>query len=60
MRGIDRLHLEYPFVGSPMLRDLLCQDGHDVGRKHVGTLMLTRCATQWAKRSAELTNHISL
>jgi putative transposase len=39
MRRIDELHLEHPFAGSRMLRDLLRQDGHDVGRKHVRTLM---------------------
>ena len=39
MRQIDRLHLEYPFAGSRMLRDLLKQDGDPVGRKHVATLM---------------------
>lgn len=39
MRHIDRLHLEYPFAGSRMLRDLLKQDGYEVGRKHVATLM---------------------
>jgi putative transposase len=39
MRQIDRLHLEYPFAGSRMLRDLLKQDGCEVGRKHVATLM---------------------
>jgi len=39
MRQIDRLHLEYPFAGSRMLRDLLRQDGFKVGRRHVATLM---------------------
>ena len=39
MRRIDRLHLEFPFAGARMLRDLLNQDGFQVGRKHVGTLM---------------------
>ena len=39
MRQIDQLHLEYPFAGSRMLRDLLRQDGIKVGRKHVATLM---------------------
>ena len=39
MRQIDRLHLEYPFAGSRMLRDLLRQDGASVGRRHVTTLM---------------------
>jgi putative transposase len=39
MRRIDALHLEHPFAGARMLRDLLAQDGVTVGRKHVGTLM---------------------
>jgi len=39
MRRIDALHLEHPFAGARMLRDLLAQEGVGVGRKHVGTLM---------------------
>ena len=39
MRRIDELHLNYPFAGSRMLRDLLKQEGHRIGRKHVATLM---------------------
>ena len=39
MRRIDELHLEYPFAGSRMLQGLLRQEGHDVGRLHVATLM---------------------
>lgn len=39
MRRIDALHLEHPFAGARMLRDLLRQEGHRIGRKHVGTLM---------------------
>lgn len=39
MRRLDELHLEWPFAGSRMLRDLLRQEGIDVGRKHVATLM---------------------
>ena len=41
MRRIDELHLEHPFAGSRMLRDLLCREGFAVGRKHVTTLMRT-------------------
>ena len=41
MRRIDELHLEHPFAGARMLRDLLRQDGFDIGRKHVATLMRT-------------------
>lgn len=39
MRRIDELHLEFPFAGSRMLRDLLNREGHCVGRKRVRTLM---------------------
>jgi putative transposase len=39
MRRMDELHLEFPFAGSRMLRDLLNQDGIDIGRRHVSTLM---------------------
>src|SRR4051794_4975303 len=39
MRRIDELHLELPFAGSRMLRDLLKQEGIDIGRRHVSTLM---------------------
>jgi len=39
MKRIDRLHLEMPYAGSRMLRDLLALDGIKVGRKHVATLM---------------------
>ena len=39
MRRIDELHLEHPFAGSRMLRDLLRLEGRLIGRKHVRTLM---------------------
>ena len=39
MRRIDELHLELPFAGSRMLRDLLHTEGIEVGRRHVATLM---------------------
>src|SRR3979490_466862 len=39
MRQLDRLHLEYPFAGSRMLRGLLALQGCKVGRRHVKTLM---------------------
>ena len=39
MRRIDTLHLEFPFAGSRMLRDLLAAEGIAVGRLHVATLM---------------------
>jgi putative transposase len=39
MRRIDELHLEHPFAGSRMLRDLLRAEGITVGRLAVATLM---------------------
>ena len=39
MRQIDELHMEYPFAGSRLLRDILAQRGVSVGRRHVRTLM---------------------
>ena len=39
MRQMDELHLDFPFSGSRMLRDLLAADGSKVGRRHVTTLM---------------------
>lgn len=32
MRRIDELHMEYPFAGSRMLRDMLKREGHQIGR----------------------------
>ena len=39
MRRLDELHLDYPFAGARMLRDLLRREGVVVGRRHVATLM---------------------
>ena len=39
MRRVDALHLEHPFAGSRMLRDMLRREGNRIGRKHVATLM---------------------
>jgi putative transposase len=39
MRRIDELHLDFPFAGSRMLRDLLNAEGIQIGRQHVATLM---------------------
>jgi putative transposase len=39
MRRIDELHLQYPFAGARMLRDLLRHEGHAIGRRQVATLM---------------------
>jgi len=39
MRRIDELHLDYPFAGSRMLRDLLRGEGVVIGRELVTTMM---------------------
>ena len=39
MRRMDQRHLELPFAGSRMLRDLLNREGIKIGRSHVVTLM---------------------
>lgn len=37
--AIDKLHMDYPFMGARMLRDQLNRQGFKVGRQHVTTLM---------------------
>jgi hypothetical protein len=39
MRRTDELHLDYPFAGSRMLRDLLRGAGVEIGRGRVATMM---------------------
>ena len=39
MRRMDELHLELPFAGSRMLRDLLNKESVVIGRCHVATLI---------------------
>src|SRR6516225_718048 len=39
MRRMDELHLDYPFAGSRMLRDLLRGEGIEIGRERVTTMM---------------------
>ena len=39
MRRIDALHMDFPFAGSRMLRDLLRNEGVVIGREHVTTMM---------------------
>jgi putative transposase len=39
MRRIDELHMNHPFAGSRMLRDLLRLEGVEIGRDRVGTMM---------------------
>ena len=39
MRRIDELHLDYPFAGSRMMRDLLRGEGVAIGRERVASMM---------------------
>jgi putative transposase len=39
MRLIDKIHLEYPFLGSRGIRNELLDKGYKVGRSHIRTLM---------------------
>jgi putative transposase len=39
MRRLDELHLKWPFYGSRKLTRELGKEGHEVGRRHVRTLM---------------------
>lgn len=42
MRQIDELHLNFPFAGARMLRDLLRLAGFNAGRQRVARLMRQR------------------
>jgi putative transposase len=39
MRRIDELHLDFPFAGGRMLRDMLRREGFAIGRQRVATMM---------------------
>jgi putative transposase len=39
MRRLDELHLQWPFYGSRKLTRELQKEGHEIGRRHVVTLM---------------------
>ena len=39
MRRIDELHLDHPFAGSRMMRDLLRGEGVAIGREWVASMM---------------------
>tara|TARA_B100000035_G_scaffold59642_1_gene47912 strand:+ start:356 stop:688 length:333 start_codon:yes stop_codon:yes gene_type:complete len=56
MQRIDVLHLDYPFAGSRMLKRLLCEEDHQVGRKRIRTLM-KRMGIEAVYRPAQ--NHTS-
>jgi putative transposase len=50
MRRIDALHLDYPFAGSRMLRDLLRGEGVVIGREMVRTMMRRMCIAALYRR----------
>ena len=50
MRRIDALHLDYPFAGSRMLRDLLRGEGVVIGRDLVRTMMRRMCIAALYRR----------
>ncbi len=50
MRRIDALHLDYPFAGSRMLRDLLRGEGIVIGREKVRTMMRRMCIAALYRR----------
>lgn len=57
MRQIDKLHLECPFAGARMLRDLLKGRGYSVGRRHIGRLMrVMGIEALYRKKKATKTN----
>lgn len=39
MRRIDELHLQHPFYGTRRMAKQLVQEGFEVGRLHVATLI---------------------
>ena len=39
MHRMDKLHMDFPFMGARMLRNQLNREGFNVGRRHVRTLM---------------------
>jgi hypothetical protein len=53
MHRIDALHLEHPFAGSRMLRDLLRREGVTIGRRTV-----CRCL-RGARRSSSRTRSMN-
>lgn len=57
MRRLDAWHLEWPFAGSRMLRDLLRGEGIEIGREHVRTLMRRMGMTAIYRRARTSTPH---
>src|SRR6266436_4513396 len=48
MRRLDQLHLEFPFAGSRMLRDLLAAEGHKIYPYLLRGVEITRPNQVWA------------
>ena len=55
MRRLDELHMDFPFAGNSMLRNLLAADGVNVGRLHVSTLMKKMAIEAVYRRPNDLT-----
>src|SRR3954452_20938728 len=53
MRQMDQLHLDFPFAGSRMLRDLLNAEAVAIGRRHAATLMQRAIEAEIHGRPAE-------
>ena len=59
MRRIDELHLDHPFAGARMLRDLLRREGHALGRRHVSTLMTRMGITAVYRKPRTSARHLA-
>jgi putative transposase len=59
MRRIDELHLDYPFAGARMLRDLLRREGHSIGRRHMSTLMARMSITAVYRKPHTSQRHLA-
>src|SRR4051794_41463687 len=57
MRRMDELHLDSPFAGGRMLRDLSNAEGVAIGRRHVATLM-KRMGVEAVYRRPEAPVHV--
>ncbi len=57
MRRIDKLHLQYPFAGARMLRDLLRQEGQPIGPQYVASLMRRMGITALYRRPCTTQRH---
>jgi len=59
MRRIDELHLDHPFAGARMLRDLLRRAGHSIGRRYVSTLMTRMGITAVYRKPRTSARHLA-